>query len=134
MCTPVGLVVSRFSGCEDPHEKTVTLTVDSERRLGGDERAPVGVAMVSFELGIDQVPEIGPGDGVVVILLPDTVIGTPYTVTPHPVGPASEPFHAFHFLFGVGEGEAEVGDVVLEDSLVEADTCPCVVQCHSFHL
>ena len=90
--------------------------------------------MVSFELRINKIRETFAGYGVVVVLLPNTVIGSGYSVFPYSVRAASEPFHAFCLLFGERECQSEVINLFVKELTLELSAVATVEQIGRAHV
>ena len=99
------------------HTQVDTISFRIHGKGGGVRfyRSPIQIGVIPFEFRISQAFKTFAGDSIVVVFLPDTVVGAWNTVFPYTVRTASQPAHSFGFLLGIRECKSQLIDFLIEE-------------------
>ena len=94
-----------FLGSKDVIEDAVVAGINRKRSGIAFQSGPIHIDMISFELRITEVLIALAGNGVVIVFVPDAVMGARDAILPHPVRAASQPLHAGAILLRIRESQ-----------------------------
>ena len=90
-----------FFGRKYPQEDAITGGIHGERNRRTLQGSPIEVGMIALEFGVHKAVGAFTGDGIVIIFLPDAIVGTGDTVLPDTVRTTPHPTHTGTLGFGI---------------------------------